>query len=97
MAAIPLGDLVTLGCASAEARRENAVLTLSSWHYCPGDRIAATVKEAPVPAEVAADPERLTIWRREHTYDGTYVAVEGCGKSEQCVCGWGGGCRRYRP
>jgi hypothetical protein len=85
-----------LGCVSGGARRDAAV-TFSSWYYCPSGRITATEMPAPAPADVAGDPERLAIWRRQHEYDGTYVEVEGCGKKDVFTCSGMTGCRKYRP
>ena len=88
-----LGAMCCLGACDL---RQNAVVTFSVWYACPAERITVSAKAIHPPADVAADPERLALWRRmrqdEHL---VYFGVDGCGRSEVFACSNNGWCKRY--
>jgi len=63
-----------------------AVLKFSRYNLCPDDRIAVT-RLAPrePPADVAADPQRLAMWREK--YEGSsWYRLDGCGATTVYRC-----------
>ncbi len=69
---------------------DHALQLFSHITFCPVDRIVAyPVNPTLPPAEVAADPARLSMWQAR--YSGlTYYRLEGCGHVQVYRCYWGG-------
>ncbi len=65
---------------------DDAVATFSRVFFCPVDRIVATpITPAAPPPDVAADPQRLTLWQASHA-ETSHVVVEGCGQRLTYTC-----------
>jgi hypothetical protein len=55
---------------------------------CPESRIEVSPAEGldPAPPEIAADPERLEVWRRNHVDGRARLDLRGCGQSLRFAC-----------
>ena len=71
--------------ACAPEYSHTAATTFASTYACPLDR--ETVAAAPPPAEIAADPARVAVWREHHHV----FTVSGCGHTQELECYVSGG------
>jgi hypothetical protein len=74
---------------------DTTVQTFSYIHFCPVNKIVAyPVAPEPPPADIAADPARLSMWQERYKGHRDY-RIEGCGHAHvyHCDMGWGGVCR----
>jgi hypothetical protein len=83
--------LLTAACALLpacwySARWGMAVMLFSHHTLCPRERISVQeVPDAPPPPDIAADPQRLSMW--QDRYGGTTLyRLDGCGQSEVYRC-----------
>ena len=71
------------GCGIAQSRARDA---FSQSHTCPSERVIVTDLPPPAPpADIAADPERLLLWRDQIARHRWYH-VEGCGVAVDLDC-----------
>jgi hypothetical protein len=87
-------------CRVCVARDSNVEKDFSRLYDCPRDRIHVVSKVVTrgaliptVPADVAADPERLAVWNHDHI-GYAYFDVTGCGNRLEYRCILVGGGRR---
>jgi len=95
--------LTSLTCSCS--REKEALITFSEKHSCPEDKIqvtpasgesyakryAAAYPQVP-PAEIASDPARVAVWKKNHGADYEWANayeifnVKGCKNAEELAC-----------
>ncbi len=89
VAALSVACALVSACTRG-ALYDPAVQSFSRINLCPVNRIAARqVKPPPPPADIAEDPERLSMWQTRRS-GLTFYFVDGCGQSIIYRCYWGG-------
>jgi hypothetical protein len=77
--------LVPMFAGCAPPYSHTAATTFASAYSCPVER--ETIAATPPPAELAADPARVNVWREHHHA----YTVTGCGHTQQLECYVSGG------
>ncbi len=86
----PFALAVVLAGCQVPWYRDNVYRAQSDFsltHYCPRERVGASVVPASPPAKIAADADRLAMWERAHGEEGEQgVIVAGCGEEARYDC-----------